>query len=146
MIHEEWNFFKFLVRGIKKIICDKSWTFNSDLAKKTRLKPESPPVKGKVCYHYNRGVTSVYMAYVFDKNSGGKTYQVLWLLQVLYSALTSPGLQLQRQLTYLSWLAASGPDYHLMPTLGHLHKIRCIQILDTILSKLVKSYIFLQDQ
>ena len=81
------------------------------------------------------------MAYIFDKNSGGKTYQVLWLLQVLYSALTSPGLQLQRQLTYMSWVGTSGPDCHLTPKLGHLHKTSCIQILDTILSELVKSYI-----
>ena len=141
MIHEKWKFSKFLVCGIKKVICDESWTLNSYLAKKTRLKPESPFVKGKVCYHYNRGVTGVYMAYIFDKNSGGKTYQVLWLLQVLYSALTSPGLQLQRQLTYMSWVGTSGPDCHLTPKLGHLHKTSCIQILDTILSELVKSYI-----
>ena len=38
--------------------------------KKLYLEPESSSVTGKVCYHYN----------MFDRNSGGKTSQIVWLL------------------------------------------------------------------
>ena len=33
---------------------------------------------GYVCYYYNTWVIGVYMAYVFDWNSGGKTSQIEW--------------------------------------------------------------------
>ena len=47
-----------------------------------KTEPESPSVRGKVCHHYNSLVTGVYMAYMFDRNSGGKTFQIEWLLKL----------------------------------------------------------------
>ena len=73
----------------------------------------------------------VYMAYVWQKfwRKNISTwviiwikFTVLWLLWMLYSALASSGPQLQRQLAYKSWLAATGPDCHLSPKIGHLQK------------------------
>ena len=49
-------------------------------------------------------------------------FKVLWLLELLYSALVSSGPQLQRQLTCKSWLGATGPECHLQPKIGHLQK------------------------
>ena len=36
--------------------------------------------------------------------------------------LASPGPLLQKQLAYMSWLGASGPDCYLAPKVGHLQK------------------------
>ena len=35
----------------------------------------------KLCYHYNSWVTGVCMAYMFDRNSGGKTSQIEWFFE-----------------------------------------------------------------
>ena len=51
------------------------------LKKKLDFEPESPSVTEKVCYHYNSWVSVVYMAYVFDRNSGRKTSQIEWLFE-----------------------------------------------------------------
>ena len=39
--------------------------------------PESPSVTGKVSYHYNSWMTGVHMTYKFDRNSRGKTSQIV---------------------------------------------------------------------
>ena len=49
--------------------------------KKLDLEPESTSVTGKLSYHYNSWVTGVYIAYMFDRNSGGKTFQIDWLFE-----------------------------------------------------------------
>ena len=49
-------------------------------------------------------------------------FNVLWLLEMLYSALAFSGPQLKRQLAYKSWLGASDPDCHLAPKIGYLWK------------------------
>ena len=61
--------------------CDDSWSCEQlnkcvtykYFEKKLDFEPLSPSVIGNVCYHYNTWVTGVYMAYMFDRNSGGKT-------------------------------------------------------------------------
>ena len=53
---------------------------------------------------------------------------------MLYSALTSSGPQLQRQLISKSWLGALSPEFYLTPKVGQLQKTSYIQILDTALS------------
>ena len=37
---------------------------------------------GKLCYHSNAWITGVYMVYMFDRNSGGKTSQIEWLFEL----------------------------------------------------------------
>ena len=105
---------------LKKCIIDKSFE------KKVRL---WTLIISKNCYHYNSWVIGVYMAYMFDRNSGEKhfklsvylkKFKVLWLLKLLYSALTSAGPQLQKQLVYKSWLGTSDRGCHLTPKIGYL--------------------------
>ena len=62
---------------------------------------------------------------------------------MLYNALASSGHQLQRQVAFKSWLGASGPDCHLTTKIRHLQENRsCIQILDTILTRVVIDSMF----
>ena len=42
---------------------------------------KSYKVTGDIGYHYNTWVTGVCMAYMFDRNSGGKTFQIEWLFE-----------------------------------------------------------------
>ena len=44
--------------------------------KKVDFEPKSPSIAGKACYHYNSWVNCVYIVYMFDRNSGGKTSQI----------------------------------------------------------------------
>ena len=78
----------------------------------------SPFLTGKLCYHCNAWITGVYMAYMFDRNSGGKTSQIEWLFELNLRSFSyfkcSTALWL--------WLGASGPGFHQMPKMGHLQK------------------------
>ena len=38
--------------------------------------PEYPSVTGKVCFYYISWVAGVYVAYIFDRNSGEKSSQI----------------------------------------------------------------------
>ena len=55
------------------------------LKKKVRLWSLSPSVTGNTCCHYNIWVTGVYMAYIFDRNSRGKEFQIEWFESNLWS-------------------------------------------------------------
>ena len=56
----------------------KKRTTDKYFEKKVDFEYESPSIKGKICYHYSSWVTSVYMVYLFDRNSEGKTSQIEW--------------------------------------------------------------------
>ena len=58
------------LRTTEYCVTDKSFE------KKLDIEPESSFITGEVCYHYSSLVTDVYMAYMFDRNLGGKTSQV----------------------------------------------------------------------
>ena len=60
---------------LKKRVTDKYFL------KKLHLEPLSPSVTGNVCYHYKTWVTGVFMVYMFDRNSAGKTSQIEWLFE-----------------------------------------------------------------
>ena len=60
---------------LKKRVPDKSFE------KKLGIECESYSVTGKVYYHYNSWVTGVSIAYMCDRNSGGKTSQIQWLFE-----------------------------------------------------------------
>ena len=51
------------------------------LKKKLHFELSSLSHTGNVCYHYNTWVTDVYIAHIFDRNSGGKTSQIEWLFE-----------------------------------------------------------------
>ena len=69
--------------------CNNSWSCeqmkkrftDKYFRKKLDFEPKSPSVTGKVCYHYNNRVTSVYMMYMFGRNSKRKTFQIEWLFE-----------------------------------------------------------------
>ena len=50
-------------------------------SKKVDFESDSSPVTGNVCCHYNRWMNDVCMAYMFDKNSGGKASQIEQLFE-----------------------------------------------------------------
>ena len=80
----------------------------------------------------NTWLTGIYMAYIFNRNSGGKTSQIEWLFESDLRSfgyfkcstcnLASSGPQMQRQSAYKSWLGTSGPKCHLIPKIGDLQK------------------------
>ena len=51
------------------------------LKKKLDFEPQSPSVTGNVCYDYNTWGTGIYMGYMFDRNSRGKTSHIEWLFE-----------------------------------------------------------------
>ena len=55
--------------------------FQINILKKKKIIIEAPSFAGEGRYYYNSWVTGVYMAYMFDRNSGGKTSQIEWLFE-----------------------------------------------------------------
>ena len=62
--------------------CNDSWCLEqlkkcvTDKYFEKKFEPKSPSFTGKVCCHYDSWATGVYMAFKFDRNSGGKTSQI----------------------------------------------------------------------
>ena len=100
------------------------------LKKKVRLWSLSPSVTGNTCCHYNIWVTGVYMAYIFDRNSRGKEFQIEWFESNLWSFVYFGVPQYfgffwipaAKAPYYKNWLGTSGPDCHLTPKIGHFQK------------------------
>ena len=122
---------------LKKHVTDKYFE------KKLDLEPQSPSVTGKVYHHYNSWVTGVYMVYMFDRNSGGKTSQIEWLFE---SNLRSFGYFKYSAVLGIPWTPAAkaiclqeltgcfrprlSPGVHNWTSAKNRN---CIQILDTTL-------------
>ena len=49
--------------------------------KKLDFESYLPSATGNVSYHYNAWVTGVFVAYLFDRNSGRKASQIEWLFE-----------------------------------------------------------------
>ena len=60
---------------LKKCVTEKCFPKRRD------FEPKSPSFRGNVCYLYNSWVTGVYMACIFQRNSGGETSQIEWLFE-----------------------------------------------------------------
>ena len=83
-------------------------------------------------YHYNSWVTGVYMAYLFNRNSDGKSSQIEWLFEsnlrsFAYSkcstALGFPSTSAAKAIC-LQELGSSGRDCYLMSKIWNLQKAK----------------------
>ena len=110
--------------------CDqlKNGVTDKYIKKRLVFEPVSFPFR-KCSYNCNTWVTGVYMAYMFEWNSGGKTSQIEWLLESNLKSFgyfkCSTALEIfldhsskDNSLTKKNWLRTSGPDCHLVPKIG----------------------------